>query len=251
MDNKEGILRKFYKTILDLLFPEEGICFLCEKYDEYIGDDHICSECKEQIKYIDNHICKICGKPLESGYIPDRCPDCIKHPHFFTTAVAAVEYEGLIKKSIYKYKYGNKAYMYKAFGHLMVQAIIDKDIKGFEVIVPVPLHRAKRAERGFNQSELLAKYISEKLDVPIDFKNLKRIKKTSVQNKLHRLQRQQNIKDAFIVKNSNAFKDRVVLLVDDILTTGATADECSKMILENGANKVFVLSIATGRNTNM
>jgi ComF family protein len=251
MNKKESLLKKLYNTILDLLFPEEGMCFLCEKYDEDIGDDHICEDCKEQIKFIDSHICKICGKPLEIGYIPNKCPDCIKHPHFFATAVAAVEYEGLIKKSIYKYKYGKKAYMYKAFGHLMVQAIIDKDIKGFNVIVPVPLHRDKRVERGFNQSELLAKYISDEFDVPLDFKNLRRIKKTSVQNKLHRLQRQQNIKDAFRIKNPNAFKDKIVLLVDDILTTGATADECSKMLLENGADKIYVISIGTGRNINM
>jgi len=247
MDYNESILKKLYNTVLDLLFPEKHICFFCGKHDKSIDEEHICLECMSKLMFIENR-CIICGKPLEAESTTNRCADCIRHPHYFTSAISAVEYAGFIKKAIYNYKYGNKAYMYKAFGYLMVQAMQNNNINEFDIIVPVPLHRDKWAKRGFNQSELLAKYISKKYRIPIDTKSLRRTRKTIDQNKLHKLQRLQNTKNAFEVRNRDIFREKIVLLVDDILTTGATADECSKVLIESGARMVIVISIATGRN---
>ncbi|WP_427338034.1 ComF family protein [Caloranaerobacter sp. DY30410] len=212
-----------FNAFLELIYPEKGICFICEKHDETVDEGHICKKCFDELIFVKGNICAICDKPLELGYLPDRCPDCIKFKRYFEKVISPLEYTGLVKEVIYKYKYGRKAYMYKALGPILVQAFKESDIKDIDIIVPVPLHKSKIAYRGFNQSELLCRYISKTLKIPLDTKNFKRIKKTEIQNKLDKIERIRNVKGAFKVVNNHAFKSKNILLVDDIYTTGATA----------------------------
>lgn len=249
MSNREdSLLKKFYNSTLDLLFPEEGICFICDKYDEEVKEDHICSDCKDKLSFINENRCPTCGKPTYNDNSSDRCSYCANKTFYFTKAFSPLEYTGVLRKIIYKYKYESKPYLYKSFGELMLKALANEDIKHIDTIVPVPLHRSRKAERGYNQSELLAKYLSSKLDIPLDNKNFIRIKGTKVQNKLSRLQRQENVKEAFKVRDNRVFKDKAIFLVDDIFTTGATVNECSKTLIEGGATKVLVITLATGRH---
>lgn len=241
-----SLLKITYETILELIYPERGICFICDTYDEGVGEDHICSDCKDKLIFVGDNICRICGKPLGADSLGQRCKHCIKHPHYFSRAIAPLIYDGEIKQTIYTFKYGNKPYIYKALGPIMVQAIIKDNIDNIDMIIPVPLHKSKLMKRGFNQSELLARYISKELDIPMYPKGLIRRRKTAVQNKLHRIERIDNVKDAFIAKKPNLFIDKKVLLIDDIYTTGSTCDECSRIILEAGARDVVVLTLATG-----
>jgi ComF family protein len=113
--------------------------------------------------------------------------------------------------------------------------------------VPVPLHWKKKQERGFNQSELMAKKICRKLSLPISINNLHRVKNTLSQTQLSRLQRQKNVNDAFKVKNPDLFLEKNVLLVDDVLTTGITASECARNLKNAGAKKVYLLALARSR----
>ncbi|EOC99398.1 ComF family protein [Caldisalinibacter kiritimatiensis] len=249
MKNIIKVLKTFCHTFLELLFPESGVCFICDSYDEEIGEDHICDECKQKLKFIGEHRCSICGRPLELGYIPDKCHECIKSIHYFTKVIAPLEYTGITKDAIYKYKYGKKAYMYKALGHLMVQALQNEDIEDIDLIVPVPLHRSKLVNRGFNQAELLGKYISNYFNIPMDSKNLIRARKTKIQNKLSKKERRKNIKGAFKTKRSKVFEEKKILLIDDIYTTGATVDECSKVLLHAGAEEIVVLVLARGQGS--
>lgn len=129
----------------------------------------------------------------------------------------------------------------------MLYAFEKENITNIDLIVPVPLHRSRKAERGYNQAELLAKYLSSKLGIPLNSRNLIRTKATKIQNKLSRHEREQNLKDAFIIRQSNVFKDKRILLVDDIFTTGATVNECSRILMECGVKEVYVITIATGR----
>ncbi|WP_069650373.1 ComF family protein [Caloranaerobacter ferrireducens] len=245
MNKFKGVLKAFFDTILELIYPEKGICFICEEYDVALDERHICKKCFNELIFVKGNICTVCGKPLEPGYLPDRCPDCIRLKHYFEKVISPLEYTGLVKEAIYKYKYGKKAYMYKALGPILVQAFIESDINDIDIIVPVPLYKSKIAYRGFNQSELLCRYISKILKIPLDTKNFKRIKKTEIQNKLDKRERIKNVKDAFKVVNNHVFKNKNILLIDDIYTTGATVDECSKTLLKAGANKVYVLTLAT------
>lgn len=247
---EDSLFKKLYSTVLDLIYPEEGICFICDTYDDGINEEHICSQCREKLSFIGENKCSICGKPLESDTLIKKCYSCKKHPHYFSKAIAAVEYQGIIKEVIYKYKYGNRPYLYKALGPILIQAIreSDIDIGDIDIIVPVPLHRMKIIKRGFNQSELLGRYISKGFDIPISVGNLIRQKRTLRQNSLDRSNRRSNIKDAFRIKKNVEFTGKRVIVIDDIFTTGATVDECSKKLVQAGAKEIIVVTLATGRS---
>ncbi|WP_425448019.1 ComF family protein [Dethiothermospora halolimnae] len=247
MPKLKQILTIFIKTILDLLYPEDNLCFICDEVHDEVDEGHICHSCMKELVFVGDNKCFICSKPLELGYLPDKCPDCMNNKHYFKKAISPLLYTGTIKDAIYKYKYGKKSYMYKAFGYILKGAI-EKDISNIDIIVPVPLHKSKLSDRGFNQSLLLSKYISNEFKTPLDNKNLIRIKKTTIQNKLHKKERRKNIKNAFKVIDNRVFINKIVLLIDDIFTTGATADECSKVLLNAGAKEVVVLTLTTGRN---
>jgi ComF family protein len=116
-----------------------------------------------------------------------------------------------------------------------------------DVIVPVPLHKIRLDERGYNQSELLARELSYRLNIFMS-KALRRVRNTTTQTALHKEERIENVKGAFKVTYKDTIVGKNVLLVDDVLTTGATLDECAKVLKENGAKDVYVATIATGKN---
>ena len=138
--------------------------------------------------------------------------------------------------------------MYKLLGQLMIESIIESDLENVDIVVPVPLYLDREKNRGYNQAELLAKYISKKLNLRLDTKNLKRIRHTKEQNQLNRSQRKNNITGVFNLKEKNIFMQKKILLIDDIYTTGATIDECSKILLENGAGEIFAATLAVTPN---
>jgi len=118
------------------------------------------------------------------------------------------------------------------------------DLWKIDIIIPVPLHKVKERERGYNQSFYIAKGISENNNLIIDKTSLQRVYYTTTQTKLNLLQRKSNIKNAFLVKDNNNIANKNILLVDDVVTTGSTINECARVLLENGAQKVYVSSIA-------
>jgi ComF family protein len=132
-------------------------------------------------------------------------------------------------------------------GSLLTNLLHQKTIGEIDFVVPVPLHWKKKQERGFNQSELMAKKICNELSIPISINNLNRVKNTLSQTQLSRTQRHKNVKDAFKVKNPGKFFHKNVLLVDDVLTTGMTASECAKSLENAGANKVFLIALARSK----
>ncbi|MFA5525120.1 MAG: ComF family protein [Tissierellales bacterium] len=247
MSRKENLIKKLYKSILNLLFPEEGICFYCDQYCEEIKEDHLCSDCRDKLSFINEEKCPFCGKPIYQVDSSKRCRYCANKTFYFTKVISPLEFSGFLRKAIYKYKYESKPYMYKSFGEFMIKALKKENLETMDFVVPVPLHRTRKGERGYNQAELLAKYISLKMEIPLDVKNLKRIKATKTQNKLGRHEREQNIKDAFKIRDGRVYKDKRILLVDDIFTTGSTVNECSRILIEHGAAEVYVITIATGR----
>lgn len=240
-------IKDFYNTILELIFPEDNLCLLCNKHSEEV-DNHICKDCLEKLVFVSNKRCEICGRPLKPSYIPDLCHDCISKHKLFIKNMSPLIYEDYTRECIHNFKYKKRAYMYKALGSIMVKYLYENtDIK-FDLILPIPLNKKRMLERGFNQAELLSKYISKFTNVPHDAKTLLRIKNTQKQNKLKRADRINNMKNAFSIKNNNHIKNKVILLVDDIYTTGTTINECCKVLLKNGVKKVYVLTLAIGYN---
>ena len=164
----------------------------------------------------------------------------------FEKNVSLFSYDGLVKKSIYNYKYHNKPYFYKMFGNMLLEYIVKNNYLDFDFITSVPLHASKIRDRGFNQSELLCIFLSKKLKVPY-IETLKRVKKTSKQSEKSKEQRKISLKEAFTIKKSsniNIIKAKNILLVDDVYTTGSTVNECSKIMLNFGVNKIYSITIA-------
>lgn len=239
-------MNSYIESLLELIYPEKNICYLCDYYDESIGESYICSKCKQSIKKIEPPYCNKCGKPINYSLSINLCPDCYNFEKSFETSRSPFIYEGIIKNSIYNFKYYNKPYYYKLFGNLILQYMNKINYLNFNYIVSVPIHSSKLKKRGYNQSELLAKYIASKLDIPY-INALKRIKKTSKQSSQSKLNRMKNLEDSFAINkknNVNFIKKSSVLLVDDVYTTGSTANECSKELLNYGVNKVYVITIA-------
>ncbi len=232
------LIKKTFSGLIDLIFPEKNSCLVCGYWDESIGEDYICKECLYKFKNIKGHNCKICSKPLiTSG---DICIECIETPKSFEKIYTPYKYEGLIRDVIKDYKYKNKPYYYKMLGELLYKYIKEIDID-FDIISYVPLHKNKKKKRGYNQSELMAKYLGKKLDIPCE-RLIERVVDTKPQNQLKREDRVKNLKNTFMaVKN---LQSQNILIVDDVYTTGTTLNECSKSLLKVEVENIYGLTIA-------
>lgn len=237
-------MKEYADSFLELIYPEKNTCFICDKYDENIGDAYICDQCEQKMRKITAPVCAKCSKPITYDKPSAVCRECASEEKYFQASKSLFEYEGAAKKAIYDYKYYNKPYFYKMFGGMMVNYMKKENYLDFNYIIPVPLHPSKLRQRGYNQAELLAVFISQALNIPyID--GLKRIKKTKKQSQQSKAERQKNLRGAFGVKMPPLkIIDKSVLLVDDIYTTGSTVNECSKVLLDCGADKVFAITIA-------
>jgi len=240
-----GKMKGYVKSFLELLYPEKNTCFICNVYDSSIDDKYICSDCEKKLIKIVPPLCIKCSKPID--YASDcLCPDCNVYEKSFEAAKSPFSYEGIIKECIYNFKYYNKPYFYKFFGNLLLRYMNEINYTNFDFITSVPLHKSKMRTRGYNQSQLLAKYMSDKLSIPYA-DVLKRTVKTTKQSQQSKDERKKNLKGAFAVKyphTNTKIKNRSVLLVDDVYTTGSTADECSNTLLNFGVSKVYVITIA-------
>lgn len=242
---------KLFQELIELAMPEKNICFRCECYDKTVGIDKLCKHCKSMLIKNQVYTCEICGKPLTTKTTSGRCDACKNDIKFFKKAYAPYIYEGSIKDMISEYKFQGKGYYYKMFSELILEYMLKKDIiasHSIDCIVSVPLSIAKELERGYNQSDLLAKHISKYYDINYNSNTLIKIHENKRQGSLSKSERIENVKKIFEVEDTGYIYKKNILLVDDILTTGMTADECSRTLLEYGAETVYVITIATGRN---
>lgn len=215
----------FMKSLSDFLFPEENICFFC----------------RSQMEYEEGHICKSCNALIEFAHREINTDN-----PYLKKAYYSVVYNRFIKENIHLFKYEGKSYLYRAFGDLMLKTIYIKELDAkIQLVAFVPMHRRKKAQRGYNQSELLAQYISQRLNKPLLKNNIVKVKMTKEQNRLGMLERKKNLKGSFKVENYKDFKDKEILLIDDIITTGATMEEISKVLIQGGAKRVYGLAITS------
>lgn len=213
-----------FKAINQLLFPMENICLMC----------------KERAIDTKNFICKNCYDNLE---IIDR-QICINLPYINKVYYSLI-YNRFIRDRIKDYKYNGKNYLYRPFGEMMLNTYYKNDIK-IDKIIYVPMHRRKEALRGYNQAELLGKYISKKTQKPL-IKDLIKIKATKIQSHSDKINRMENLRDSFKIKNNRSINNIRILLIDDIITTGATMDECSRVLIEAGAREVIGLALTSSK----
>lgn len=229
--------------ILNILYPKR--CPVC--HGILRGREGVCPPCRKILPYIKEPRCKKCGKEIEKEE-QEYCRDCGRFAHSFDKGAALFTYNGIMRRSISMFKYHNRREyadfyaieLYKNFEYFIRRCNPD-------VIVPVPIHKQKKRQRGFNQSELVAKKLGKLIKVPVDTKYLVRIEKTIPQKELTRKQRKENLKKAFGIRDTNKKYERV-LIIDDIYTTGATIDAISEILRENQTKIIYFLTICVGRN---
>lgn len=165
--------------------------------------------------------------------------------HFFTSGRAVFLYEKEIRKSVYQFKFHNKR-EYAGFYVSEMERVCGDEIRTWnpDVIIPIPMYKRKKRQRGYNQAEILAKCLGKRLQIPVDTKSLVRVRKTIPQKSLGRKEREINLKNAFKT-STNALELKKVLLVDDIYTTGVTMDEAAKVLWMAGAEEVHFLVLCT------
>ncbi len=190
---------------------------------------YICKECSNNIERLDREV------EIDSPYI--------KKIYY------SLSYNRFIREMVKDYKYNGKNYLYKPFAELMLKTIKSKKIaQDIDIVLYVPTHKRKQALRGYNQAELLANYISESLGKVLLKNNLIKTKWTKEQSHSNKIDRIINLKDSFQIRNPNEIEGKRVLLVDDIITTGVTMDECSRVLINNGAREVIGLALTSSKN---
>ncbi|MDA8428832.1 MAG: ComF family protein [Geobacteraceae bacterium] len=236
-------IKPFLHAVLDFLFPP--LCHICRAYIPSAGPVHICPACHERLQPIDSPLCAVCGFPFVGAGDDHVCGDCSTSHHHFDAARAAVVYEGASRDLIHAFKYRNKTHLRRPLALLTIERLSAfVRLRASDLIVPVPLHRKRLRSRGFNQAVLLGELFSRHWEMPLDRHNLRRIRWTEPQVNLSASDRRANVKGAFFIQNPDAIHGRRVLLVDDVLTTGSTVEECAVMLKNAGAVDVTVITVA-------
>lgn len=211
--------------ILDLIYP--NVCGFCNT----ICKESLCNECEEKIQ--SKLLCNI------DNYENDNTKYFSKHLYLF-------KYDDEIRKKILDYKFNDKAYLYKTFSEIIIKnEKICGFLKKYDIIIPVPIHKKRMKVRGYNQSELIVKEIAKKTDyIKLENNVLLKTKNNKQQSTLNKLERNENAKNAYIIKNADKVKNKNILLFDDIFTTGNTVNECSKLLKLSDAKNVGIITLA-------
>ncbi len=223
----DTILRSF----INLLFPP--VCPLCRS--GLVEDRGLCAVCLSGLKRIEGALCTVCGVPFTSQQAGEHtCGECIKRKAPFVKARSAFAYEGTMAEAIRRFKYAGDGALARPLGDLITEALGPFEAERPDLVVPVPLHKKRLRQRGFNQSLVLARRVASTLGARLDYLSLIRTRYTRPQIQLKERERVENVRGAFDITDPSAFKDRTVLLVDDVYTTGATVRECARVIRRAG-----------------
>ena len=219
--------------LIGLIFPK--ICLSCGA-----NGFSLCPRCQNKIKILKTDTCIYCGKISLRGKI---CQNC-RRKSALTGVVVATKYSGIIKESIHRFKYNGDKDLLQPLGKILVKKFSNIKISGQITITSVPLHRTRKNIRGFNQSELLGRYLAKAVGIQYE-ELLKRIKPTESQIKFHKYERINNLKGAFRAETKN-LRGKKIILVDDVCTSGATLEACAKELRRTGAREVWGLVLAHG-----
>jgi ComF family protein len=237
------VLRGFPAALFNLLLPDE--CRICGIRLQNISRVPVCPDClKRPEPFVAEYFCSVCRTPfLNSSPLDEngRCALCRLGFTGYDAALSFGEYSGTLRSLVHLYKYGKVAPLAAPLGQMLMRALPAGT--EFDGIVPLPLHWRRRWRRGFNQSELLARVVSRQTGRPV-WKIVRRRKATPPQAGLTSAERRTNVAGAFEVTNGRHIEGRDILLIDDVLTTGATARACAAVLKRSGASKVTVLTLA-------
>ncbi|MDQ1329531.1 MAG: hypothetical protein QG641_2822 [Candidatus Poribacteria bacterium] len=237
------------RSLIQFLYPSQ--CRHCEENLDPADGHYICKSCWEEVKFIEEPFCQTCGYPLnpsvllpEKVFSCDNCPDDVK----FRKARAIAYYKSAVGTAITLLKDQDKTIMADPLADLMFNSMTRLlDVQDYDYIMPVPIHKKKMRKRGYNQMELIGRRLSTKTGIPLEVRSLVKSVNTLPQRGLGAEDRQKNIKDSFEVLDRSKIEGKRILLIDDVMTTGATVSECAKVLLRDGKVRytdIYVLTRA-------
>lgn len=234
-----------WRRFLDLIYPRA--CRVCRRplYGEV--NPSFCDDCWDRFPSLDGPCCPSCGIPFRSGsalsHSPThRCGACRVKPPRYDRAAAAGAYEGVLREAIQLFKYRGQTALAESLARKMAR--VATRFSRVDVLVPVPLDTFRLRERQFNQSLLLCDALARRNGLPVVPAALERIRPTAPQTGLSPVARRRNVRGAFRVRRPDRINGRNILLIDDVFTTGATVNECARVLKREGAESVTVLSAA-------
>lgn len=231
-----------YDRPVYIWLKNERFCLLCgEASDERTP---ICTACETELPWLGDH-CQTCALPLPAPGL--TCGQCLKQPPAFERVAVPWTYSFPIDSLITRFKHSAKWPFGRLLAELLTQSLqhrFDEDLDRPDALVPVPLAAKRLRKRGFNQAAMLAHWLSTRLDIPCDQTLLRRIQDTSAQQDLNADARKKNLRNAFALAPDALIKGRHLALVDDVLTTGATAQALARLLMEAGAARVDVYCLA-------
>ena len=207
--------------IINYVYPK--VCGFCNKI---ISEEYTCKNCQEKLKYM---------------YESER--QLVSVNKYFDILICAYKYKGIIRSKILQYKFKNKKYLYTTLSQRLIE-LLNMYSNEIDIIIPVPIHFMRAFNRGYNQSFLIARFIAKKIDKELKNNILKKVRNNKPQSLLTANKRKNNVYNAYKLIRADAIKGKTILLIDDIYTTGATVNECSKVLKENGAKKIIVATVA-------
>jgi ComF family protein len=236
--------------VLNFLYPPR--CAACGARMPIEAANRVCAPCVARIERLSEPLCAKCGMPLGQAHVDGGavCARCVQLPPSFRIARAAACYRvsaedegGTLASIIRRHKYG----LDQSLGRALAECLgVELPIRAqdYDVVIPVPLHRRRLRWRGFNQAALLAAAVARRLDCELDVTCLARVRSTVPQTAQNLDARRRNVHRAFAVRRAAAIANRRVLLIDDVMTTGATANECARTLYAAGAQAVDVFTLA-------
>ena len=229
---------KLLKALPGLLFPQR--CPVCTKEAHDSSALPLCLDCWGSIAPYRGPACRQCGVPTVSVHT-GLCQSCIADPPAFSRAMSYGIYEGVLKEAMHLLKFNKHRRLAKPLARLLA----DLDLPEADVIVPVPMHIRQLRQREFNQTALIANHLSRITGIPLEIDALKKIKETSAQIDVDRKERLRNLRKAFAA--SESVQGQRMLLVDDVITTGATVRECARVLAKSGAIEITVIALARSK----
>jgi ComF family protein len=228
--------------IASLFYPP--VCTICSA--SVASREYLCQDCEAKITRIVPPFCAKCSEPFEGAITgPFTCANCAHRRIYFDAAVAAYRSRGIIRRVILDFKYGRQVHLRHLVARWLLAALDDNRLREqrFDVIIPVPLHPARERERGFNQAALLAELLRAHMSIQMK-PMLERTRYTTTQTAFDRAERMENLHGAFRLRKTADVRNLHVLLIDDVLTTGSTLNECARVLKKAGAISVHAATAA-------
>lgn len=242
--------RASFKSWLDagLNFIYPAFCQICGENRASSDEGYVCADCWTDVRFIQPPFCARCGLPYDGVITTSfECSNCREMELHFSSARSAVVARGVVLDVIHRYKYSRALWFEPFVADLLIrQAKPVLAEQKWDWIVPVPLHGLKKREREFNQAERLGAHLARATNIPLNSGLLERVQPTRTQTLLTRKERMANVRSAFRLQKKQSLQGQKIVLLDDVLTTGATTSACAKILHAAGASEICVWTVARG-----